>query len=285
MLAAVTRAGRAGARVGCVRRAACSTISAGSFEAKLASLSYRAPAIVSALVADAGLAADKTLDVLDAGCGTGLCGPLLAPYARRLIGRRFVGGHAGAGGREGRLRRARQRRADGVSAGASRSAFDVIVSADTLVYFGALEDVSSAAARGAAARRHAGVHPRGLGRGEWRGDVPDRHAWALPARARVRGARARRGGARVATSCAAELRMEAGLAGRRGWRCARPEGHAETTMPRVMEISTPLGADVLLFHRCTRTRNSSRLSDFQLELLSPRTTRSTWTESSARTSP
>ena len=24
--------------------------------------------------------------MLDAGCGTGLCGPLIAPYARRLVG-------------------------------------------------------------------------------------------------------------------------------------------------------------------------------------------------------
>ena len=28
----------------------------------------------------------RCLDALDAGCGTGLCGPLLRPYARRLIG-------------------------------------------------------------------------------------------------------------------------------------------------------------------------------------------------------
>ena len=28
----------------------------------------------------------RALDVLDAGCGTGLCGPLVAPYARRLVG-------------------------------------------------------------------------------------------------------------------------------------------------------------------------------------------------------
>ena len=33
-----------------------------------------------------GLEPSKRLDVLDAGCGTGLCGPLVAPYARRLAG-------------------------------------------------------------------------------------------------------------------------------------------------------------------------------------------------------
>ena len=36
----------------------------------------------------------KALDVLDAGCGTGLCGPLLAPYARRLVGVDLSARHA-----------------------------------------------------------------------------------------------------------------------------------------------------------------------------------------------
>ena len=38
------------------------------------------------MLAHAGLDASRSLDVLDAGCGTGLCGPLVAPYARRLVG-------------------------------------------------------------------------------------------------------------------------------------------------------------------------------------------------------
>ena len=38
------------------------------------------------MLENSGLEPSKQLDVLDAGCGTGLCGPLLAPYARRLIG-------------------------------------------------------------------------------------------------------------------------------------------------------------------------------------------------------
>ncbi|NIR58985.1 MAG: methyltransferase domain-containing protein, partial [Gammaproteobacteria bacterium] len=31
-------------------------------------------------------------DILDAGCGTGLCGPLLAPHARTLVGVDLSGG-------------------------------------------------------------------------------------------------------------------------------------------------------------------------------------------------
>ena len=38
------------------------------------------------MIEEAGVERAKQLDVLDAGCGTGLCGPLLAPYARRLVG-------------------------------------------------------------------------------------------------------------------------------------------------------------------------------------------------------
>ena len=59
---------------------------AASFESKLEKLSYRAPALVAAMLEGADLEPSKRLDVLDAGCGTGLCGSLVAPYARRLIG-------------------------------------------------------------------------------------------------------------------------------------------------------------------------------------------------------
>ena len=59
---------------------------ASSFDAKLAKLSYRAPALVAAMLEDAGVKRSHRLDVLDAGCGTGLCGALVAPFARRLVG-------------------------------------------------------------------------------------------------------------------------------------------------------------------------------------------------------
>lgn len=41
-------------------------------------------------------------------------------------------------------------------------------------------------------------------------------------------------------------------------------------MPRVMEITTPLGADVLLFHRMHAREEMSRLFEYHLELLSKR---------------
>jgi predicted TPR repeat methyltransferase len=118
---------------------------AASFDSRLARLSYRAPALVTDMVARARIEQSKSLDVLDAGCGTGLCGPLLAPYARRLVGVDLSGNM---------LAQARERNVyDELIKGeltahlrASAGAFDVIVSADTLVYFGVLDDAVAAAA-------------------------------------------------------------------------------------------------------------------------------------------
>jgi len=118
---------------------------ASSFEAKLEKLSYRAPALVAGMLEGSGLAPSHSLDTLDAGCGTGLCGPLVAPYARRLVGVDLS---------EGMLTLAKQKkiydtliRMDLAEFLRQQTdAFDVIVSADTLVYFGDLEDVVESAA-------------------------------------------------------------------------------------------------------------------------------------------
>jgi predicted TPR repeat methyltransferase len=118
---------------------------AASFDAKLAKLQYRAPALVAAMVEHTARPPAKSLDVLDAGCGTGLCGPLVAPYARRLVGVDLSGRM---------LAHARERHVydDLVKSELtayfreSPNAFDLIVSADTLVYFGPLQEAITAAA-------------------------------------------------------------------------------------------------------------------------------------------
>jgi predicted TPR repeat methyltransferase len=116
-----------------------------SFDEHLRRLAYQAPQLaIDALAANTG-AARQDMDVLDAGCGTGLCGPLLRPYARRLVGVDLS---------TGMLAQARGRGAydDLVAAeltaylGEHPRVFDVIVSVDTLVYFGDLGPVLTAAA-------------------------------------------------------------------------------------------------------------------------------------------
>jgi predicted TPR repeat methyltransferase len=119
---------------------------AASFDSKLAKLSYRAPELVAELLARSGAAPSRSLDILDVGCGTGLCGALLAPYARRLVGVDLS---------DRMLDQARERNVydalvkrelTAYLAGCS-DAYDVIVSADTLVYFGPLDEVAIAAAQ------------------------------------------------------------------------------------------------------------------------------------------
>lgn len=107
-----------------------------SFDAKLADLSYQAPALVAA-EATRRHSANKSLDVLDAGCGTGLCGPLLAPFARALTGVDLS---------EGMLRQAAARTVyDNIYQGElvaflaeQTLAYDLVVAADVLCYFGDL---------------------------------------------------------------------------------------------------------------------------------------------------
>ena len=118
---------------------------AASFDSKLAQLSYRAPELVAEMLADSGVEASKSLDVLDAGCGTGLCGPLVAPYARRLVGVDLSAPMI-AQARARNVYDELVKRELTAYLCESTAAFDVIVSADTLVYFGLLEDVVAAAA-------------------------------------------------------------------------------------------------------------------------------------------
>jgi predicted TPR repeat methyltransferase len=116
---------------------------ADGFETHLESLAYRAPQYVAQMLARrrAGPAAM----VLDAGCGTGLCGPLLRPLAQRLEGVDLS---------PRMLERARQRgdydalhEAEITAFLQSRPrAFDAIASADVLIYFGDLRPFMAAAA-------------------------------------------------------------------------------------------------------------------------------------------
>ena len=118
---------------------------AASFEAKLESLSYRAPEIVAAALADTGLAADGRFEILDIGCGTGLCGPLLRPYASRLIGIDLSAGMLALAREKDVYTDLQQCELTEFLRGRPE-AFDVMVSTDTLVYFGDLLEFCEAAA-------------------------------------------------------------------------------------------------------------------------------------------
>lgn len=123
------------------------------FDQSLQRLGYAAPALLSAALAEFIPYAEGRLAVLDAGCGTGLCGPLLRSSARRLVGVDLSAGM---------LDKARERavydelhEAELVAfMNARPAAFDAVISADTLIYFGPLEAAFAAA--------HATLKPGGV---------------------------------------------------------------------------------------------------------------------------
>jgi predicted TPR repeat methyltransferase len=117
---------------------------AASFDASLKGLDYAAPQLLSAALTERVDFGHARLHVLDAGCGTGLCGLLLRSTAKSLVGVDLS---------SGMLAKAHARNvydelveAELCAFMASRpAAFDVVNCADTLVYFGALEDAVNAA--------------------------------------------------------------------------------------------------------------------------------------------
>jgi len=109
-------------------------------------LGYQAPAVIGARLAEVLGTPSAQLEVLDAGCGTGLCQPILRPYARHLTGVDLS---------PGMIQKARERDGYDELVVAELTAFlnerpgayDLIASADTVVYFGALESVLAAVAQ------------------------------------------------------------------------------------------------------------------------------------------
>jgi predicted TPR repeat methyltransferase len=100
-------------------------------------LGYRGPELVGEALARAGLAPGAGLDVLDAGCGTGLGAVQLRPLARRLVGVDLSGEM---------LRCAASRGYDELveadlieHAAKASAAFDLVTATEVLLYFGELE--------------------------------------------------------------------------------------------------------------------------------------------------
>jgi len=117
---------------------------AATYDAEMHRLGYRAPKLVADALSRASGPPRSRFVALDAGCGTGLCGLSVRPYARRLTGVDLS---------SGMLERAKSTDVyDELYEGelvaymqSVRQVFDVIVSADTLTFFGALDSVLEAA--------------------------------------------------------------------------------------------------------------------------------------------
>lgn len=117
---------------------------ANSFDSVLKSLDYRAPELVSALIHARYADSSRAPEVLDAGCGTGLCGPLIKASAARLDGVDISPGMLEKAAQRSVYDHLFEAELTGFIAALS-NAYDVILSADTLVYFGDLKPVFEAA--------------------------------------------------------------------------------------------------------------------------------------------
>lgn len=119
---------------------------AASFEQHLTTgLHYEVPKSLATLVTDVAAPGDRSWTIVDLGCGTGLVGAAMKPFARRLIGCDLAARM---------ITRARQRGdydelycEDLLATLARTSDVDLIVAADVFIYVGALEATFAACAK------------------------------------------------------------------------------------------------------------------------------------------
>ncbi|MBB6096119.1 putative TPR repeat methyltransferase [Povalibacter uvarum] len=115
------------------------------FDMNLKELGYRAPEVIASTLAHCLDGSSFKPVVLDAGCGTGLCGPLLRPLSTTLIGVDLSPKMVDLARERGTYDELVV--ADLCSFMRSRPlAFEVVVAADTYEYFGDLKEVNEAAA-------------------------------------------------------------------------------------------------------------------------------------------
>ena len=112
------------------------------FEGKLNALDYRGPHLLESLLVE-HLSDGACLDVLDAGCGTGLCAPVLRPYARRLIGVDLSGAMLEIARQRGLYEELHKAEIETYLSHAAIAAdpYDLVACMDTLIYFGAIESL------------------------------------------------------------------------------------------------------------------------------------------------
>jgi predicted TPR repeat methyltransferase len=174
------------------------------FDAELERLGYRTPRLLADLLQAGGVVPERMLRVLDIGCGTGLSGYAMVPFARVL---------AGVDLSPRMIEAARARKvydtlevADLMETLArAPEAWDLIVAADVLNYVGALEAPLAAMAAALAPGGHAAISlETGEAPLELAGTLRFRHAPAHAA------ALARAAGLTVAREAPAVLRQERG---------------------------------------------------------------------------
>ena len=116
-----------------------------TFDKQLSRLDYKSPELIGEALQSFD-PPPQELDILDAGCGTGLCGSIVRPMAKRLVGVDLAPAMLDEARKlnhyddliESELTQFLDQNPD---------SYDLIVSSDTLCYFGELDEVLAAARR------------------------------------------------------------------------------------------------------------------------------------------
>lgn len=115
-----------------------------SFDESLARLEYKAPKLIGERVASTRPAGTAKLHMLDIGCGTGLCGPLVRPHAASLTGVDLSPQMLNRARRRGVYDHLEEAELTAYMA-SKQAAFDAVICVDTFVYFGDLAEPFAAA--------------------------------------------------------------------------------------------------------------------------------------------
>lgn len=108
-------------------------------------LDYRIPQMLSSAVR--GLAPPAQMDILDLGCGTGLCGDCLRDLARRLVGVDLAPKMLEVARGRGCYGELVQAEIGEFLPSQARASFDLVVAADVLIYIGDVSQVMREVAR------------------------------------------------------------------------------------------------------------------------------------------
>lgn len=109
------------------------------FDEHIVSLDYRGPSLIARALEQTCGAPRAALDIIDAGCGTGLCAAVIKPYARRLVGVDLSQGMLDRAARLGLYDELTRGELTAFLEGLPAASCDVVVICDTFCYFGRLE--------------------------------------------------------------------------------------------------------------------------------------------------
>ena len=116
------------------------------YDENMAALAYAIPPVLTRMLGQQKGEPSASLDVLDLGCGSGLCGPLLRPFARRLVGVDLAPGMLALAAQRGAYDTLHEGEILSALTSGTLGMFDAVVAGNVVIYFGDLAPLAAAVA-------------------------------------------------------------------------------------------------------------------------------------------